>query len=119
MHERAVGTDTQDIASKNLLNRTTAPVIRSHADNAFDLPTGPPPEVLEEIEAAWERSQALFEEGFELRFEVDRSTGRVFAEGGCAGEATVHFSACEALALACGETVDELLGGTAAARLAA
>ena len=34
-----------------------------------DLPTGPPPEVLEEIDAAWERAQALV--GFELHFETD------------------------------------------------
>lgn len=88
---------------------------RFHAD-AFDLPDGPPPEVLEEIRAAWERSRVLFEDGFELRFEVDRSTGHVFAEGGSAGTPLVRYSATEALALACGQTVDELLGGTAAAR---
>lgn len=92
-------------------------MIPSHADT-FDLPTGPPPEVLEEIEAAWERSRALFDDGFELRFEVDRATGHVFAEGGCAGEPSVHYSASEALAFACDETVDDLLRGTAAARLA-
>jgi hypothetical protein len=93
-------------------------VTRSHAD-PFDLPDGPPPEVLEEIGAAWERSRALFEDGFELRFEVDHATGHVFAEGGCAGTTPVHFTATEALALACGQTVDELLGGAAAARGAA
>jgi hypothetical protein len=86
----------------------TATDFRSHDDD-FDLPDGPPPEVLEEIAAAWERSRALFEGGFELRFAVDRSTGHVFAEGGCAGAPCLRYSATEALALACGETVDALL----------
>ena len=39
-----------------------------------DLPAGPPPEVLDEIDAAWERAQALVDGGYELHFERDRAT---------------------------------------------
>jgi hypothetical protein len=44
---------------------------RFHADT--DSLAGPPPEVLAEIDAAWERAQELFnDEELELHFEVDR-----------------------------------------------
>ncbi len=64
-----------------------------------DLPAGPPPEVLDEIDAAWGRAQALLEDGFDFCLE--------------------RFTATEVLALACGETVDALLGAAPYARLAA
>ena len=83
------------------------------------LPEGPPPEVLEEIDAAWERAQALFESGFELTFEVGAAAGRVRARGGRAGDRGVGYSAIEILALACGESVAALLDGPAGVRLAA
>ena len=83
------------------------------------LPEGPPPEVLEEIDAAWERAQALFGSGFELTFELDRGDGRVRARGGRAGERGGAYSAIEILALACGESVAALLDGPAGVRLAA
>lgn len=55
-----------------------------------DLPAGPPPEVLDEIDAAWERAQGLLEDGFDFRLE--------------------RFSATEVIALACGQTVEAMLG---------
>ena len=52
---------------------------RFHADT--DSLAGPPPEVLAEIDAAWERAQELFnDEELELHFEVDRRFGRAWAE---------------------------------------
>ena len=52
---------------------------RFHADT--DSLAGPPPEVLAEIDAAWERAQELFnDEALELHFEVDRRFGRAWAE---------------------------------------
>ena len=60
---------------------------RFHADT--DSLAGPPPEVLAEIDAAWERAQELFnDEELELHFEVDRRFGRAWAS--------------EAVAIACG-----------------
>lgn len=83
------------------------------------LPEGPPPEVLEEIDAAWERAQALFESGLELTFELDSGDGRVRARGGRAGERGTGYSVIELLAITCGESVAALLDGPAGIRLAA
>ena len=38
---------------------------------ADDLPAGPPPEVLMEIDVAWERAQEMFASDVHLHFEVD------------------------------------------------
>ena len=74
-----------------------------------DLPAGPPPEVLQQIEVAWERARELFESELELHFEVDVPIGRVWAELRCAdGTVVERLSASEALALACGDAVPEL-----------
>ena len=75
---------------------------RFHADT--DATAGPPPEVLAEIDAAWERAQELFNgEALELHFEVDRSWGRVWAELRTAdGTVAETLSATEAVAIACG-----------------
>ena len=40
-----------------------------------DLPAGPPPEVLQQIDVAWERARELFESDLELHFEVDALLG--------------------------------------------
>jgi hypothetical protein len=69
-----------------------------------DLPAGPPPEVLHQIDVAWERARELFESGMDLHFEVDALVGRVRAELRTAGgEAAERYSAREALAFACGD----------------
>jgi hypothetical protein len=74
------------------------------------LPAGPPPEVLEEIDAAWERSGELFASGLELHFELDGSAGPVRALLlGSDGSVVERLSASEALALACGEIVAGLV----------
>jgi hypothetical protein len=75
----------------------------------IDLPAGPPPEVLQQIDVAWERVRELFESDLELHFEVDAAIGRCWAELRRADGSTVErLSACEALALACGDAAPEL-----------
>jgi len=75
---------------------------RFHAP--IDAPAGPPPEVLAQIDAAWERAQELFTTDLELHFEVDRSWGRVWAElRNPDGSVAETLSATEAIAMACGD----------------
>jgi hypothetical protein len=74
-----------------------------------DLPAGPPPEVLQQIDVAWGRAQELFESDLELHFEVDADIGRVWAELRASdGSLLERLSASEALALACGVTTPEM-----------
>jgi hypothetical protein len=74
-----------------------------------DLPAGPPPEVLQQIDVAWERARELFASDVELHFEVDAEIGRVWAELRAAdGSLLERLSASEALALACGAAVPEM-----------
>ena len=78
---------------------------RFHANTA-DSAAGPPPEVLAQIDAAWERAQELFATDLELHFEVDAGLGRVWAELRLAdGTVAERLSASEALALACGDAM--------------
>ena len=75
----------------------------------LDLPAGPPPEVLQQIDVAWERARELFESDLELHFEVDAALGRCWAELRCSdGSLVERLSASEALALACGDASPEL-----------
>ena len=70
----------------------------------YDLPTGPPPEVLQQIDVAWERARELLESDLEIHFEVDTELGHVWAEVRSAdGSLVERLSAPEALALACGD----------------
>ncbi|HKH19226.1 MAG TPA: hypothetical protein VKA57_17000 [Solirubrobacteraceae bacterium] len=74
-----------------------------------DLPAGPPPEVLLQIDVAWERARELFDSDLELHFEVDATIGRVWAELRCSdGSLVERLSASEALALACGDAAPQL-----------
>lgn len=74
-----------------------------------DLPAGPPPDVLQQIDVAWERARELFESDLELHFEVDALFGEVWAELRCAdGSVAERLSASEAVALACGDAPAEL-----------
>lgn len=74
-----------------------------------DLPAGPPPEVLQQIDVAWERARELFESEIELHFEVDAEVGRVWAELRASdGSVVERLSAAEALALACGTAMPEM-----------
>ena len=65
---------------------------------------GPPPEVMDEVAAAWERAQELIDDTYELHFEVDPLLGcvcgKLLAPG---GTPSVRVSASAALAIACGE----------------
>jgi hypothetical protein len=70
---------------------------------------GPPPEVLDEVDAAWERAQELRVDGPQLHFEVDL-LHRVWGElRHDAGSLERRLSASEALAIACGSREPALL----------
>jgi hypothetical protein len=74
-----------------------------------DLPAGPPPEVLQQIDVAWGRARELFDSQLELHFEVDAAIGRVWAELRAAdGTLVERLSASEALALGCGTATPEM-----------
>jgi len=80
---------------------------RFHA--IHDLEPGPPPEVLNQIDLAWERARELFDSDLELHFEVDPAAGHVWAELRCSdGSLVERLSATEALALACGDAARQL-----------
>jgi hypothetical protein len=82
-------------------------MLRFHA-TTHDLPSGPPPEVLQQIDVAWERARDLFASDLELHFEVD-DLREVWAELRCSdGTVAERLTASEALALACGEARIEL-----------
>ena len=69
-----------------------------------DLAAGPPPEVMAQVDVAWERARDLFDSDLELHFEVDEFLGRVWAELRCAdGTVAERLTASEALDIACGD----------------
>jgi hypothetical protein len=73
---------------------------RSHHDT-HELHDGPPPEVLSEIEAAWERAQALPE----IHFEADHARRRAFASVRGADGVRRRISARQAVLTACGDAI--------------
>jgi hypothetical protein len=76
---------------------------------ANELPASPPPEVLQQLEFAWERARELFQSALELHFEVDAYLGHVWAELRMPdGELVERLSASEAMAIACGDATAEL-----------
>jgi len=77
---------------------------RSH--HSHDLPSGPPPEVLDEVFAAWERAQRQLPEGLELAFEALPELGRAWGELRL-GDGTVvaALPAIESVAIACGDAL--------------
>ena len=82
---------------------------RFHA-TIHELPDGPPPEVLQQLDVAWERARELFDSELELHFEIDRSWGQVWAElRNPDGTVAETLSASEAVALACGDASAPLL----------
>ena len=82
-------------------------MLRFHA-TTHDLPSGPPPEVLQQIDVAWERARELFASDLELHFEVDHVMHEVWAELRCSdGSVAERLTASEALALACGNARTE------------
>ena len=77
---------------------------RSHT--TLDLPAGPPPEVLAQIDEAWERAQWPLPEGLVLDFDaaplMRRAWGVLRMEDGTMVE---RIPAPEALAIACGDAL--------------
>ena len=79
------------------------------SSTTHDLPSGPPPEVLQQIDVAWERARELFDSELELHFEVDAAVGRVWADLRASdGSLVERLSASEALDLACGAGAHEM-----------
>jgi hypothetical protein len=79
--------------------------LMSRSRLSHDLPPGPPPEVLDEVGAAWERAQDLLVDDLELAFASEPALGRAWAELRLAdGTVVERLSACEAVAIACGDT---------------
>lgn len=69
-----------------------------------DLPSGPPPEVLDEVALAWERAQEPFPEALRLDFGSEPGSGRAWGELRLVDGTLVELlSASEALAIACGD----------------
>ena len=77
---------------------------RSH--EIFDSLNGPPPEVLDEVAAAWERAQEPLPDGLELCFVSEPALGRAWGELRLDdGELIAGIAASEALAIACGDAL--------------
>jgi len=59
-----------------------APAERTRAADAVAdvIPASPPPELLDEVDAAWERAGALAAQNRELHFRRDADTGRTIIE---------------------------------------
>jgi hypothetical protein len=49
-------------------------------DHSDVIPASPPPEVLAEVDAAWENAKSLAEQNRELHFARDQASGRVIIE---------------------------------------
>lgn len=76
---------------------------RSHH---FAQSAGPPPEVQDEIAAAWERAQAPVEGVYELAFSSNAALRRAWGELAWPdGTPALRLTASEALAIACGDPV--------------
>jgi hypothetical protein len=75
---------------------------RFHARLA--IPAGPPPEVLAEIDDAWERAQAAVPGDLELHFESEPRLGRAWGALLTAdGDVIERIPAATAVAIACGD----------------
>jgi hypothetical protein len=84
------------------LLESTSLMSRSHP--SLDLTAGPPPEVLDEVAAAWERAQEPLLEDLVLDFGSEPALGRAWGELRLSGGRLVErISASEAIAIACGD----------------
>jgi hypothetical protein len=70
-----------------------------------DLPSVPPPEVLDEIAIAWERAQEPLPDALELCFVSEPALGRAWGELRLDGELVTSIAASEAIAIACGDAM--------------
>ena len=76
------------------------------SQTAPDLLSGPPPEVLDEIAAAWERAQEPLPDSLALCFASEPALGRAWGELRLAdGELVTSIPASEAIAIACGDAL--------------
>jgi hypothetical protein len=86
-----------------LLSKTA--LMPSSHDN-FDFLNGPPPEVLDEVAAAWERAQEPLPDGLALHFASEPALGRAWGELRLDdGDLVASISASEAIAIACGDAL--------------
>ncbi len=74
---------------------------RSH--ETHDSFSGPPPEVMDEVAAAWERAQEPFPDGLELWFASEPTLGRAWGELRLGDGLVTSIPASEAVAIACGD----------------
>ncbi len=74
-----------------------------HSNSSSFIPDVPPPEVLAEVDAAWERSSAFCGDDLDLRVRVGRISGRVSGELRCEDVVLERLSPSQILALACGD----------------
>ena len=79
--------------------------LMSRSHHSPELDAGPPPEVLLEIEAAWERAQVLVDSGLEIHFDADHARHRAFASTRRADGTRRRLSAREAVLTACGDAL--------------
>jgi len=99
---RGVGGRADEVSSKRAPPVEIALMISSHAND--DLSSGPPPEVLDEVFAAWERSQDPLGGMLELGFTSEPALGRAWGELRLTdGTLLTNIFASEALAIACGD----------------
>ena len=62
------------------VERPAAPARAEAVDRSDVIPASPPPEVLAEVDAAWERSSQLAAQNRELHFTRDESSGRMIIQ---------------------------------------
>jgi hypothetical protein len=80
--------------------------LMSHSQPAHDLRSSPPPEVLDEIAAAWERAQEPPAGALELCFVCEVALDRAWGELRLpSGERMRSIPASEAIAIACGDAL--------------
>ena len=72
---------------------------------ASDVPDAPPPEVLDEVDAAWVRAASLAAAGLHLHVSFGRVGGRLRARLCRADEVVAALTPAQVLALACGDRV--------------
>jgi hypothetical protein len=99
---RGVWGVADEVSDKRAPPVEIALMTRSH--HIDDLSFGPPPEVLDEVFAAWERAQAPLGGILELGFESEPALGRAWGELRLTdGTFLTNIPASEALAIACGD----------------
>ena len=73
------------------------------SNSSSSIPDVPPPEVMAEVDAAWERSAGFCGDDLELRVRVGRVSGRVRGELRCEDFVLESLVPSQILALACGD----------------